>query len=69
MDRIIWEATEIEPHPNNINRDNSFSLIRSWKPLIRDLREHKLPLTRTRRPPVSLEKGSFFSTTHPAPSL
>jgi hypothetical protein len=60
MDRIIREATEIEPHPNNINRDNSFSLIRSWKPLIRVLREHKLPLTRTRPPPYNLPEGSLL---------
>jgi hypothetical protein len=40
MDRIIRKAIEIELHPN-INREDGFSLSRSWKPLIRDLRDQK----------------------------
>jgi hypothetical protein len=41
VDHIIRETIEIELHPNNINRENGFSLSRSWKPLIHDLWEQK----------------------------
>jgi hypothetical protein len=41
MDRIIREAIQIELHANNINREDGFSLSRSWKPLIRYPRERK----------------------------
>jgi hypothetical protein len=34
MDRIVREATEIELHPYNINREGGFCLSKSWKPLI-----------------------------------
>jgi hypothetical protein len=45
MDRIIREVIEIELHPNNMNRKGGFSL-RSWKPLIHALKEHKQALAR-----------------------
>jgi hypothetical protein len=41
MGRIIGEVIEIELHPNKINMEDGFSLSKSWKPLIRDLREQK----------------------------
>jgi hypothetical protein len=34
MDRIVMEATEVELHPYNINREGGFCLSKSWKPLI-----------------------------------
>jgi hypothetical protein len=38
MDRVVREATEIEFHPYNINREGSFGLSKSWKPLISSLK-------------------------------
>jgi hypothetical protein len=32
--QIIRETIKIELHPKNMNRENGFSLSRSWKPLI-----------------------------------
>jgi len=43
MDRLIGEATEIEMHPDNINRDGGFNLSRSWKPLLHKFRERRHP--------------------------
>jgi hypothetical protein len=45
IDRIIREAKETEVYPK-INRENGFSLGRSWKSLTRDLREQKQALNR-----------------------
>jgi MarR-like DNA-binding transcriptional regulator SgrR of sgrS sRNA len=39
MDQIMREVTEIELHPNNMDREDSFSLSWAWKPLIHDLKE------------------------------
>jgi hypothetical protein len=33
---LIGEAIDIKPHPDNRNREEGFSLSRSWKPLIKN---------------------------------
>jgi hypothetical protein len=43
----IKEATEIELHPNNMNREEGFSLNKAWKPPLQTLEEHwKAPLSK-----------------------
>jgi hypothetical protein len=42
VDRILREAIEIELHPDNMNREDSFSVSWAWMPLICDLREWRL---------------------------
>jgi hypothetical protein len=46
MDWILREVTEIDLHPNNMNREDSFSLIRAWWPLICDLKEWRQSFTK-----------------------
>jgi hypothetical protein len=41
-ERKMLIFVDIELHPNNINTEDGFSLCRLWKPLLCDLREHKL---------------------------
>jgi hypothetical protein len=41
LDQITGDAIEIELHPNNINREDGFSLNRSWNPLIHILKGQK----------------------------
>jgi hypothetical protein len=47
-DHIVREATEIELHSNNMNREVGFCLSKSWKPLICSLKkpEHDASSTR-----------------------
>jgi len=39
MEHMIRGITEIEPHPNNMNRKEVFYLSKSWKPLLQTLKE------------------------------
>jgi hypothetical protein len=39
MKHFVREAIEIEPHPDNMNKKEGFSLSKSWGPLLQTLRE------------------------------
>jgi hypothetical protein len=39
LEHNIWEVTEIELHPDNMNKEEGFSLSQSWKPLLQALEE------------------------------
>jgi hypothetical protein len=49
MDLIVREAIEIELHRNNMNREVSFCLSKSWTPLICSLKKPDTGCTRPRR--------------------
>jgi len=41
MECLIREAREIEVHPDNMNREEGFTLSKSWKPLIQTTNDHR----------------------------
>jgi hypothetical protein len=43
MDRVIRDASEIELHSTNVNREDGFCLSKSWKPIMCPLRDHRKP--------------------------
>jgi hypothetical protein len=42
VDRIVREAFETEPYPNDMNWESRFSLSQSWKPFIFSLKDGRL---------------------------
>jgi hypothetical protein len=66
--QIIMKATEIELQLNNINREDSFSLSRTW-PLIFNLAERKQALNKNMTPFGETWKGQILLLLHSLPIL
>jgi hypothetical protein len=46
IDRLVKEATEINLHPSNLNRDGGFNLSRAWQPLTNMLKQSSEPISK-----------------------
>jgi hypothetical protein len=75
MEHINRETTEIELHPNNINREDGFCLSKSWKPLICSLKDRRKPPSQDCRsgfsagPHRSMRTALIRAQTLPSPAL
>jgi hypothetical protein len=56
---LIREVTDSVLHPNSLNREEGFSLSRSWKPLIEILKKQKKGLIQGKEPYSCLFCPSF----------
>jgi hypothetical protein len=57
MDQVTRKATEIELHPDNMNREDGFPLSQAWKPFIHDLKGRRRSLTKESPHSIVPEKG------------